>query len=505
MSEINSKNNQNTNKSFYIELPADISAKPNTLCNLIASDNSNITLVFCEYSELQFVENVISKRGIIAKRLNGYLDLKQIPALQDYIKQNKIQAIVLTQNSCKNLEELKVDLMINYSLADITAETYQQRLNLLSETGRSVTLVGLRDLTSFLPLSKSLSENTEHPVRMEKLSAPSESLPAAAGKIATLLKGINTESLQVSPGDLNLAEDFLKYYQDNVSEREVITKLIAHFIKQLPNNAATATSNNRSINDELNSDKKQEFVNEEEDSDENEERERPLRTTPAKEAQINSVTFKVSQGLNNEMNFETFCSLAEEFAGADAHAISELSVSSDSMSLETTVDNFRIIFDNLNGIEHNGAELVLEALSELPRNFKRNTPRPNNEGGSSHVYLTGKDRGNGGERPSRGGYRNNNDRGRGGYGRNERSNNGGGGGYRGRSDDRRGGGDDRNGGGYERRGGSDRDGGGYRGRSDDRRDGGRSSGGGGYGQRRGGGYGGGGGGGRSPRSRFDNR
>lgn len=487
MSEINSTNNQNSNKSpnksFYTELPADISAKPNTLCNFIASDNPNITLVFCEYSELQFVENVINKRGIVAKRLNGYLDLEQIPTLQDYLKQNKIQAIVLTQNSCKNLEELKVDLIINYSLADLTAETYQQRLNLLSEKGRCITLVGLMDLTSFLPLSKSLGEN------VEKLSVPNESLPAVPGKIATLLKSINTNSLQLSSSDFSTAQDLLKYYQDNVPEREAITKLIAHFvIKQLPNNTTAISSNNRSINDELDYGKKQVLVNEE-TTEEN--------IVPVKETQIKSVTFKVSQGLDSEMNFETFCSLAEEFAGADARAINELSVSSDSMSLETTVDNYRIISDNLNGIEHNGAELMIEALSELPRNFKRNNPRPNTEGGNSHVYLTGKDRGNGSERHARGGHRNNNDRGRGGYGRGERSNTGAG--YRGRSDDQRSGGG-RNDGGYERRGGSDRDGGGYRGRNDDRR-GGRSSGGG-YGQSRGGGAGA---GGRSSRSRFDNR
>ncbi len=497
MSEINSKNNQNTNKSFYIELPADISAKPNTLCNLITNDNPNITLVFCEYSELQFVENVISKRGIIAKRLNGYLDPEQIPALQDYIKRNKIQAIVLTQNSCRNLEELKVDLIINYSLADLTTETYQQRLNLLSEkeASRCVTLVGLRDLTSFLPLSKSLAENTENPLRMEKISAPDESTAGVPGKIPTLLKSINIESLQLSPSDLNTAEELLKHYQDNVAERETITKLIAHFvIKQLPNNNVIVSNNNRSINDELSYDKKETYNNEEENREQNK--------IPAKEVQIKSVTFKVSQGLDNEMNFQTFCSLAEEFAGADAQAISELSVSSDSMSLETTIDNFRIISDNLNGIEHNGTELAIEALSELPRNFKRNNLRPNTEGGNSHVYLTGKDRGNGAQRHSRGGggHRNNQDRGsRGGYGRNN-----GGGGYRGRSDDRRGGGDDRsNGGGYDRRGGSERDGGGggYRGRNEDRRGAdGRSSGG--YGQRRSGGYGG---GGRSSRSRFDNR
>lgn len=448
MSEINSTN---TNKSLYTELPADISAKPNALYRFISNDAPNVALIFCEYSELNFVENVVNKRGIVAKRLNSHLEAEQIPALKDLIQNNNIQAIILTQNSSRNLEELKSDLIINYSLADITAETYQQRLGLLSEKGRIITLVTTRDFVAFMPLSKALGVN------IEKISLPEEI--STTTNSSSFLKTINQSKIQCNAKDIANAEELLKTFTDSANERENITKIVASVLKHLPTHATNNSTSSRSIDDELNfkSTRRESSVesNSEEVTTEKE------QTSPQKE--IKTVTFKVSQGIDQEMSFSAFCSLAEEFAGADARTISELSTSSDSLSLETTVENFRIILDNLNGIEHNGAELVIEALSELPRNFKRYQHRQDNADGS-HTYLTGKDnRDRGGDR-HRGGSRDSRDRrGGGGYGRNNRGGNGGGQRRGGGRNDRfsRGGGHHRD----DRRGGG---GGGYRGGNNNR-------------------------------------
>lgn len=144
---------------IYFELPNDLWGKPNALCDLIELEGSPDCLVFCNSpSEADFVDVILKKRGIGARKLIGNVPPSRISTAIKEVKEREVRVLVLTDVSARTINTGDFELAVNYSVPS-DPEVYLHRIAGAKEGSslkKFISLVTPLDLTNFHYIKKFL-------------------------------------------------------------------------------------------------------------------------------------------------------------------------------------------------------------------------------------------------------------------------------------------------------------------------------------------------------------
>ncbi len=153
----------------YVELPAELLAKPNILADLIEAEGYPTTAVFCNTpSDADLTDVMLRKRGITTRKLVGYVSPQRADSAIEALKSGEAVALVLTDIAAKNSNLTDIEMVINHSL-HTDPEVYVSRSRVSrggSPTKKVISLATPIDLTAFHYLKKNVT------VQFLKIEAP---------------------------------------------------------------------------------------------------------------------------------------------------------------------------------------------------------------------------------------------------------------------------------------------------------------------------------------------
>lgn len=101
----------------FVEVAADLLAKPSALCDLVEAQGGKAVLVFCNNpSDTDFVEVILKKRGISAVKLIGFVAPEKLEKTQERVKSADLAAVVITDVAARGLDFSLFPVVVNYSL-----------------------------------------------------------------------------------------------------------------------------------------------------------------------------------------------------------------------------------------------------------------------------------------------------------------------------------------------------------------------------------------------------
>ena len=143
-------------RHFYIELGADLLAKPTALCDLIEAEGFKPTIVFCNLpSDTDLVKVILRKRNITANKLIGNVPPEVVKSAIDELKNGSVNVIIATDIGAQHIDMRDIGLVINYSIPG-DSSSYVQRAGENGATAKVVSLVTPLDLINFFTLKKCL-------------------------------------------------------------------------------------------------------------------------------------------------------------------------------------------------------------------------------------------------------------------------------------------------------------------------------------------------------------
>lgn len=141
----------------YFEVNGDLLAKPNLLAAIIEAGEMPATVVFCNSpSDCDFVEVMLKKRGIPARKLIGHVPTSKVERAQEQVAAGTVTALVVTDIGARDLHFDQVDLIVQYSV-HTDPDVYMQRIGPSQKAGRLhkvISLVSPLDRGNFHYLQK---------------------------------------------------------------------------------------------------------------------------------------------------------------------------------------------------------------------------------------------------------------------------------------------------------------------------------------------------------------
>ncbi len=218
----------------YFELPADLLAKPNALSDLIEGSGSPATVIFCNSpSEADLTDVMLRKRGIIARKLIGFVPPSKVTSAVEALKNKECTALVVTDVSAREMQIPALGLVVNYSIHS-DPEVYLQRAAVAEEGETPVKVVSLiipLDLANFHSLKKFVA------VEFTKAEPPSKE-EALKAKIATL----STRAKEKAFTSDERVKTLLALIEKDENREEILALLIHNTFDALPAALAKAES-----------------------------------------------------------------------------------------------------------------------------------------------------------------------------------------------------------------------------------------------------------------------
>ena len=140
----------------YVEVAADLLAKPSALCDLVEAQGGRAVLVFCNNpSDTDFVEVILKKRGISAVKLIGFVAPEKLESTQSKVKSSDLAALVVTDVAARGLDFSLFPVIVNYSLPS-DPDVYNTRAAIDQPGDRTaVSIVSPLDIANFHNLKTS--------------------------------------------------------------------------------------------------------------------------------------------------------------------------------------------------------------------------------------------------------------------------------------------------------------------------------------------------------------
>lgn len=140
----------------YVEVAADLLAKPSALCDLVEAQGGRAVLVFCNNpSDTDFVEVILKKRGISAVKLIGFVAPEKLESTQEKVKSSDLAALVVTDVAARGLDFSLFPVIVNYSLPS-DPDVYNTRAAVGQPGDRTaVSIVSPLDIANFHNLKTS--------------------------------------------------------------------------------------------------------------------------------------------------------------------------------------------------------------------------------------------------------------------------------------------------------------------------------------------------------------
>ncbi|MCC6933946.1 MAG: DbpA RNA binding domain-containing protein [Deltaproteobacteria bacterium] len=236
-----SENNSSTFKPnteiphFVCDVSADISAKREALLNLIGINNTKFCLVYCDgRSDIEFVEAVLRRNAINARRLSSSLPdfiLKKLPAK---LEADRIQVLVSSEQNLNCVLNKSVDLIINYSLPE-NSDIYEKRLSVLQQSSTNtsvITFVSPKEFSVFHAVKRTLEYN------FAEYTLPDNGAIIQA-KLARL-QNITANSNELKAEDKSLAAAFLSSRLGSITVASEVTDLFATLLRSVVEKQLTA-------------------------------------------------------------------------------------------------------------------------------------------------------------------------------------------------------------------------------------------------------------------------
>ena len=143
-------------KHRYYEVGTELMAKPGLLCDLIESEGTPRTLIFCNApSDADFVDVILKKRGISSRKLIGHVPHHKISRSLAEFEEGQTSALVLTDVSAESIKRIGAGLVINHSVPS-DPDVYLDRLSKIANPKDLlvVSFVGPLDFSNFHFLKK---------------------------------------------------------------------------------------------------------------------------------------------------------------------------------------------------------------------------------------------------------------------------------------------------------------------------------------------------------------
>jgi superfamily II DNA/RNA helicase len=221
----------------YIELPAELLAKPNALGDLVEASLGRGAIVFCNSpSEADLSDVMLRKRGLITKKLVGFVSPQRIEAAVTALKQKEVAALIFTDISARDVVIEGIGLIVNYSLTS-EVDVYLQRAGTAAESDAALQIVSLitpLDLANFHYLKKLIA------LEFSTVELPSKEVLAGAKIRALSARAVEKNLI----ADERIAQ-LLKQIDSDPNRDQILALLVSNTFDALPAAIAQADKGER--------------------------------------------------------------------------------------------------------------------------------------------------------------------------------------------------------------------------------------------------------------------
>lgn len=216
----------------YYEISNDLLSKPTALCDILESEGTPSTVVFCNSpSDTDLVEVMLKKRGISAKKLVGHLPPAKVVDAVKQAQRGELSVLVVTDIAARNIEVEDIDLLVNYSVPS-DPEIYIHRMGRTGNAGKRHTVISFvspLDIGNFHYIKKFV----ETPFKQAELPTK-ESM--AGIKLKNLSLVAERQALHNDPGLLDLVKQVL----GSNTKESLIAMLLHNTLTVIPGLRASA-------------------------------------------------------------------------------------------------------------------------------------------------------------------------------------------------------------------------------------------------------------------------
>ncbi|MBN8549846.1 MAG: hypothetical protein J0M12_11075 [Deltaproteobacteria bacterium] len=216
----------------YYEISNDLLSKPTALCDILETEGTPSTVVFCNSpSDVDLVEVMLKKRGISAKKLVGHLPPAKVVDAVKQTQRGELAVLVVTDIAARSIEVEDVDLIVNYSVPS-DPEIYIHRMGRTGNAGKRHTVISFvspLDIGNFHYIKKFV----ETPFKQADLPTK-ESM--AGIKLKNLSLVAERQALHNDPGLLDLVKQALA----SDTKESLIAMLLHNTLTVLPGLRASA-------------------------------------------------------------------------------------------------------------------------------------------------------------------------------------------------------------------------------------------------------------------------
>lgn len=210
--DMTTENNSATTTTIrheYVEVAADLLAKPSALCDLVEAQGGKAVLVFCNNpSDTDFVEVILKKRGIAAIKLIGFVAPEKLEKTQEKVRSADLAAVVVTDVAARGLDFSLFSVIVNYSLPS-DADVYNIRSAVTQPGDRiAVSIVSPLDFANFHQIKTSTA------FEFTKREAPSKE-DLAKAKLVKVKNTAIAKGAALDPALSELAKQISKDSESN--------------------------------------------------------------------------------------------------------------------------------------------------------------------------------------------------------------------------------------------------------------------------------------------------
>ncbi len=296
------KSNENmeevSNTSHYFcMLGAELTAKPNTLCDIIEAEGRPSTIVFCNQpSDTDMVEAVLQKNGIRTSKLIGNAYYSRVMHALNGLERGDITAIIATDIGAKQINVRNVELVINYS-SPTSHDMYNSRMGQTNNGGylkKVITFVNPLDLSNFHQIRKGLDFD------IMEIDVPS-STDVCMARFGNFINLVDKNKEELSNEKV---EAYYNLLNDSESKEDIIKYMLYTSFVKLPDSYGRRDKreryNNKSFEERENKEENHNDFN--------------AHSFQKSEPQIRDVRFYIGYGENDDFSEKDFIKILEENA-----------------------------------------------------------------------------------------------------------------------------------------------------------------------------------------------
>lgn len=312
--------NENSNKEevsstehYFCMLGAELTSKPNALCDILETQGRPQTIIFCNQpSDTDMVEAVLNKNGLRTAKLIGNAYYSRVMNALNDLEKGYINAIIATDIGAKQINVRNLELVINYSTPE-NCDTYLSRIGKTNEGGylrKVINFIHPLDLINFHQIRKGLEFDI---VEMELPSAND----VCEARFNNYVKGVDEKALEEN-------EKIDIYYQllnESSNKEDIIKSFIYNSLIKVSETSYQGHRRDRKEKFESKAFlKEQDFASAQSEHDES------LSSGHHKhEPQIKDIRFYIGYGEDDGFNEDTLINVLNEYASEYADKVRRFS------------------------------------------------------------------------------------------------------------------------------------------------------------------------------------